>query len=68
MNTKHSCTTGRYRGEFFKRVPLNTVFGLTHLKPYQMRGLWWVMDDGNHFQTLRELKAYIDETKGPPTA
>jgi hypothetical protein len=68
MNTKHSCSTGHYRGEFFRRVPLNTVFEFTDRKPNQMRALWWVMDDGNHFKTLRELKAYIDETKGPRTA
>jgi len=47
-------TTGTYRGVRYYRRPIGEVF------PHLGKALWWFVDDGSHFKTLRELRTYID--------
>ena len=48
-------TTGTYRGVRYCRKPICEVF------PHLGKALWWFVDDGSHFKTLRDLRRFVDE-------
>ena len=47
---------GSYRNQFYRQLPINSQ--LPHINSKE---LWWFLDDGSHFETLKELKQHIDK-------
>lgn len=49
---------GMYKGQKWKYVPLCQEF--PHLK---IKSRWYVLEDGSHFKTLKELEQYLNQQR-----